>query len=794
MSKRSSRRKRRQQKQKQEAKLTGPVLTRRGLTAFNQANYDAAIADWEQAQHKKDAPPKLNAALAEAYFRRAVVSPNAGLSDLKQAVRLRLDVPRYQYHLGLAHHRLGDLDQAEPIYRNLLAASPPYERAAQPLAQLLIDKGTPLAKDGVWERLAPPVRTQLTAAEALVRQKATSTLEKLAQTDLQPLWQGFIALALGEVSAAQNCLQAALDTDDLPPGPAGVVNYYLGVIAAKTGRVEAAEQQWRTAQAQGFATDALRRNLGLVTYRQLLAEQQAGRQGQALELLDQINRPRSIGVDPVALRRQLNWEAADAAAQKGDWEQALAAWQTVENLGDDSRGLSFNLALALQKSGRHWEAAEQWRALLRRRPRKPDHPDYLSDEQVVRIWQNVADNYGQAGDYEEAITTYKTAIKWGPNNLDLRMRLVDALQAEGRWQAAENELNRILEKKPDHVPAMLALAESYADDYWAKHQARDLLLRALELEPQNPIARQQMAFFIEQESMNDLYWGRGDKALETLEEGLALLPNNQRLHLVMGTVYFTLQEFDDGRRAFEKALAVNPNDLQTLYTIFMSWLKADSQTDINQTLARIKAVPGLIPGDFFLDLIAQCMDFDRHDLANELIDFTEARYRDDIEVVLSLSSLFRELEQAKRALALVRHVIKDHPDHAEANIELGVIYFELDQVRLAKRHWQKAEEQAKKVNDQMLLYQIKTVRDVMLHGKQPPQSMGQILQQMPPELRQQMIEDAPPEIREMLRDMPPDMIDMLINAAMGGGELDPSAFIDDLFDFDDDEEGDDGWF
>lgn len=176
MSKRSSRRKRKEQAKKKAARLTGPVLARQGKTAFSQANYGAAIDAWEQALSKQDTPPNLPAALAEAYFRRALTSPTPALADLQQAVKLAPTEPRYRYHLALAHHRLNQTEQAESLYCQLLAESPPFQRAAFPLAQLLVDKGQEVTIDPVWSHLSYEEQNRLTAVLALSRNQPAAAL------------------------------------------------------------------------------------------------------------------------------------------------------------------------------------------------------------------------------------------------------------------------------------------------------------------------------------------------------------------------------------------------------------------------------------------------------------------------------------------------------------------------------------------------------------------------------------------------------------------------------------------
>ncbi len=772
MSKRSSRRKRKQ-KQKQQHKPA--ALVERGLDAFKQADYDGAIEAWAEAKGKPNTPANLPTALAEAHFRRALTTPAPGLVDLQEAAKLKPADSRYRYHLALAYHRQGELDRAEPLYRELLAESPPFERAAAPLAQLLIEQKKAVLKEPVWEQLEPESQAQLAAAEALIKGKADSTLRQLAEEPLEPLWAGLVALALADRAEAQQYLQAALSNGaGEHPLSRSVARYYLGVIAAAGGAVDTALDQWRAAQAGGLDSAHLRENMAVLTYRQAVAARQAGQPEQAVELLEQIQLPRG---EVRAFREQLDWEAGYAAAQKGQWEQAVSYWEAAEKRDNKNRRLIYNLALAYQHTQRFREAAEYWRTLLRRRSRKADHPDALTDKQVARIWQNVADNYTHAGDYDQAITTYKNAVKWAPDNIDLRLKLVDAYQSEGRWQAAENELHRILDKEPDHVPALTLLAESYSEGYYPG-QARRLWLRILELEPQNPVARQQLAHTYAEEGSRFSYWGQHKKAIEVYQKGLKHVPDSQRLLAMMGGTYAEIKNFKQARQYLEQARAVNPNDLQTLHTIFLIWLEFDSPQDAAQTVEQIKAVPGPVPGGLFLDLFERAYDRGYTKMALEVLEYAEARFGQDDHLLVGIAIGYRSLDKTNRSLALMRQVIKRNPNHIEANIELGVIYHEMDQTRLAKRHWQMAETQARRENDQLKLHQIKLIKDQLLHGKRPPGDPIEMLLNMPPELREELLETAPPEVAEILRHMTPEMLEMF-------RQMDGFPGFDDEFDDED---------
>jgi tetratricopeptide (TPR) repeat protein len=199
---------------------------------------------------------------------------------------------------------------------------------------------------------------------------------------------------------------------------------------------------------------------------------------------------------------------------------------------------------------------------------------------------------------------------------------------------------------------------------------------------------------------------------------------------------------------------------------------------LQQTFDHIKAVTIPIPGAFFLDLFQRCYQFDQYKEGEKILKFAEERYPNDEEVLVGIAKGYLDLEEDNKALSILRRVLKNNPTHAEANIQVGILYFYMDQTRLAKRHWDRAQTQARKENDQLLLYRIKSIKDEFLHGKPLARSPIELLRNMPPEAREELFKDAPPEVAAALREMDLDMLEMMFN--MGG-------FDDDIFDDDEDD-------
>src|SRR2546423_3003153 len=146
-----------------------PVADQRqmGLQALQAGRFDNAIATWSGLE-QRDA--RVVAALAEAYFRRALTRPTSQeqVADLQRAVALAPAELRYQYHLGLALHRAGDLGTAVQRYRTVLQhdAAWPGAGMALALAALEQDSRVDLA---ALPGSTPAIRQALAPVQALLR-------------------------------------------------------------------------------------------------------------------------------------------------------------------------------------------------------------------------------------------------------------------------------------------------------------------------------------------------------------------------------------------------------------------------------------------------------------------------------------------------------------------------------------------------------------------------------------------------------------------------------------------------
>src|SRR5262249_41923405 len=180
-----------------------------------------------------------------------------------------------------------------------------------------------------------------------------------------------------------------------PAGGSAVVPYYLGVVALRAGDVQTAQSAWCLAAEAGMATP------WFVENRVHLLRAQAhalGQEGHWDELIGLLHAHRVTETPDPALSEMLAVAHAHlgyTAAQAQEWSTAASHWQAAATRSG-RRQIFQNLALAEEALGRWRSAAEAWREMLRRRPRKPEHPDALTDAQIAALWRHIAECYEHA--------------------------------------------------------------------------------------------------------------------------------------------------------------------------------------------------------------------------------------------------------------------------------------------------------------------------------------------------------------------------------------------------------------
>lgn len=613
-------RKKRRKSTKRQSSAPWHVLVSKANDAWERGQEKEALRSWERAWQIKPSP-QLAAALGELYFRRGVSllidaedreSLQGGLADLEQAQTLTPDDTRLRYYLGLAHHLLGELDQAQAFYGQALEQEPYRRRAARQIALIALEQGRDPSASPGWSLLEGDQQADLMAAQQLLKPRRTfaiSSNQELAdEDDLHPLWTALSVLGGRRVNKAKarDALEGAMVKERDGAPRFRLAQLYLGNLLWPDEPLAAA-RHWVDAAREGAPTWAERNQA-------VGADLLAGYALDAGDLDAALSLARTaLDHDPdQSVYREVmghvECHLGNQAAQEDRWDEALQHWEKAYRLGYWDLSLVHNQALGYEQLERWADAAAAWREFLRRRPRRADHPRALSLHQETLVRRQIASLYLRAGDETEALQFYRQALDAQPedeSNAQLRIELANLMASHGRWWQAERVLQEGLRHHPDQVQLLEQLGLLYQKLEQEK-QAQATWERVLKVAPEHPMAREQMAIRLTHRAWNHENVEQYDEAEALYLQALEYAPQDMGIKLDLADMYHVRGTHDEAARVIDEILAQSPNDPQVIESVICFWVSHDASTRADALLEQAQGDPDERAGLYALVGMSYC--------------------------------------------------------------------------------------------------------------------------------------------------------------------------------------------
>lgn len=507
----------------------------------------------------------------EALFRRSVeIAARAGAGEealnaaktWRQALPRSLGAAQTQAELLLALNR--GSEAVEPL-KSLIDAVPGADRNAA-LASLprFVPVGinaersstAAAAVDKVLEPWRSQADTRVTALLASARvwalagdtDKAMGPLRETLAADPRNEGAGFLAVELmNRVPAAEALARQFLEQnpDSLP-----VRLGYARRLTAAQRYPEALEQTQRaTARPDAPAAAWLMQGALLIELQQPAAAQTAllryvsMQEGAAAEPASPASdntqdRDDDDGNVAVTAGRQQELSQAylmlaQTAEQQKDYAAAQAWLDKLGNSGDGAQALQRRASL-LARQGK----LQQARDLLRRMP------ESTADEQRLKFMAE-AQLLREQQQWKEAETVLKNANQRLPDDADLLYEQAMVVERLGRYDEMEKLLRKVIQLKPDHQHAYNALGYSLADRGVRLEEARQLVVRALELAPGDPFITDSLGWV-------EYRMGHKEQAVQLLRQAYAHRPDTE-IAAHLGEVLWANGQQDEARRVFRLA-------------------------------------------------------------------------------------------------------------------------------------------------------------------------------------------------------------------------------------------------
>jgi tetratricopeptide (TPR) repeat protein len=159
--------------------------------------------------------------------------------------------------------------------------------------------------------------------------------------------------------------------------------------------------------------------------------------------------------------------------------------------------------------------------------------------------------YSLSEKYREAIPFFQNQYRKNPKDPDLMFGLAVAYERSDDFDNAVVMFKKLLKFDPKSAIVLNYLGYMYADKGINLEEAKDLISRALEAEPDN-------AFYIDSMGWVLYRMDRFEEAKESLEKAVSLLPTDATLRDHLGDVYSALNLKQQAVEQWQKSLEIDP--------------------------------------------------------------------------------------------------------------------------------------------------------------------------------------------------------------------------------------------
>ena len=646
----------------------------KGQIHFQQRDYAAAVKAWRAAM-KANAEPHLAEKLAEAHFRYALSLDRERqltgiISELHQAIQRAPHVAIYHYHLGLAYHRKDQRKRAISAYEQALKLDPDNQR---------FQKHLEFARAELGQETQEPLAQTL---QLLQQEQYTAAYEMLKTHsfgEIHDLFEGYTYAMMGNYAAAKKVFNRC-DVSEY------VISYYLGSIYAQEGKFPSAIKHLETAMKEPILKDVCRQPLLGVYKRQAMKYTEAGEPQKAKQLWNKVARldPQDAAADNAVLAAL---DEGYRQASEGNFTQAMRSWRRLINQDIKHPALLQNYAIACDRAERYEDAMETWERLAEvweKQQRTAPDPKTIK-RKLALVYRRIGEIAWNLDDIYTAETAYQRASKHAPDDIEIRLRLIDLLLNQGDFDVAFRQLKQLQRRYPDNTRILEVEVNTYlnvGDFDKALHSSLNILKldpkhqNTLELlhtlgcdrvgdlleEEQYRQAGRLLESFIQVETTYPPFYlllGRAyleqnkiKDAKRVLAQPIELEENKALAHAQVGKVYMLAEYFEHAEVHFKEAGGLDTTEPDVLLVIGTAYMPYNTRKANRYLDKLIASQPD--DSEVFEKIIKELIEADQLELAQTMVDRGLKVYPNSLPLVMHRLTIAMFMENFK----LVRKTAK----------------------------------------------------------------------------------------------------------------------------------------
>src|SRR5215510_2570059 len=322
---------------------------------------------------------------------------------------------------------------------------------------------------------------------------------------------------------------------------------------------------------------------------------------------------------------------------------------------DENPERIFARAYQLHQSGDIEGAIREYQAYLTLRPER------------VEARSNLGAALARLGRYAEAIEQYKRALALEGRNPGIRFNLAVAYYKTARIVSASKELETVIAEQPANKNAILLLAD--CDLRMGEYKKVIELLTPVETaDPDN----RAVAYMLGLALINDKQIEKGQARIDRiLRDG-----DSAEGHVMMGTTYLTITEYDKALKEFKRAVELNPK-LPSVNSFYGQTLTRMGSTE--EAVAAFRRELETNPNDFdsCLQMGLLLKQDQKLDEARDYLLRALTVRPSEPNARFYLASIDVAQGKLNEALPLLEQLVKDAADFVEAHVMLATVYYRM---------------------------------------------------------------------------------------------------------------------
>jgi tetratricopeptide (TPR) repeat protein len=439
-------------------------------------------------------------------------------------------------------------------------------------------------------------------------------------------------------------------------------------------------------------------------YRQILAQQPSSQAHNDLGVvyyqqnqLEKALQQYSLAIDtkPVYINAFLN--RGLVFARHGDYSAAVKDYATILKSIPHHYQAQFNMGVAYIKAKDYDSAVQAFKQASQQ----------AGGQRKAKALYNLGLAYLNSGTGSKAKTkrnaeqAFRAAIKIRPDYIEARLALADmAAQSEKGRQIALQQIEKVLDLKPDYPPAFFRIAQIHSDR-GDIHAAQKTYIQAIQRNPQYTKARYNLGLlYLDEKRWADaraqFHWiqeqepdnaivhfqlGRsayGEKdyvtALNEYQSALDLTGGNyDKALLNMGLVYKAQKKTDQAVAAYRKLLDSDPQYPEAWYNLGLVYLQIQQFREAEQALMSAAKFNKRYYQAWF-NLGVLYTKINQEDKAIQAYHKALDIRPDYQKAQLNLAVRYAKKGQYDKAIELYKTVLKDNSSYASAWLNLGIAY------------------------------------------------------------------------------------------------------------------------